>query len=259
MVGMPDFIALAQEAGAVTALPFSSAVGSGDSIKVSFELHNASGTTGNAGTVNWTLPPGWKASPEAWVHDVVPKGGSLKKVVTLTPPVGMTAGTAIIGYKDSRFGWNKEMVLTTYPHGTSVSDCQSTDGWTAKDGAAVCMERGMIKITPKMALGRHDAQSGTKITNNGRVSCALKQIDFSRKPVLKIHIPDQDSHGTAIGVTDEKGQYKQCTSYGAAGTCTIDLVAATRWTGVKDLTLNIDPATGHGKYVRVRSVKVCYP
>jgi hypothetical protein len=238
----------------VTALPFSNAVGSGDSLKVSFELHNASGTTGNAGKVTWTLPPGWKSSPEEWIHGSVPKGGNLKKIVTLTPPAGMTSGTVVIGYKDSRFDWEKELTLTTYPQGASISDCQSTEGWTATGGAAVSMDRGMLKITPKTALDRHDSRSGTKIENNGRVSYALKQIDLSRKPVLKINIPDQDSSGTRIGVTDGTGQYKECILSGGS----IDL-SATKWAGTKDLTLHIDPATSHGKYVRLRCIKVCYP
>lgn len=255
IVGMPDFIALAQEAGAVVALPFSKSVGSGDSLKVSFELHNASGTTGRKGKVSWTLPPGWKSSPEAWVHEAVPKGGNLKKIVTLTPPAGMASGTAVMGYRDSRFCWGKEIVLTTYPQGTSLSDCESTEGWTATNGAAVCMERGMIKITPKTALSRHDASSGTKIQNNGRVTFPLRPIDFGRKPVLEINIPDQDSRGTRIGVTDETGLYKECHSTGGS----IDLSAATQWTGTKNLTLSIDPATSYGKYVRLRSIKVCYP
>ena len=259
IVGMPDFIALAQEAGAVTALPFSNAVGSGDSIKVSFELHNAAGATGSKGKVSWTLPPGWTSSPETWAHEAIPKGGNLKKTVTLTPPAEMTSGNAVIGYRDSRFGWKKELILTTYPHGASVSDCQSMEGWTATNGAAVCVDRGMLKITPKTVLGRHDYMLGTRIENNGRVSCALKQIDFSRKPVLKINIPDQDSSGTRIGVTDETGQYRQCASTSVPGTCSIDLSAVTKWTGTKDLTLSIEPATGHGRYVRIRSVKVCYP
>ncbi len=254
MVGMPDFIALAQEAGAVTAVPFSKAVGSGDTLKVSFELHNASGTTGDAGKVSWTLPPGWKSSPAEWVHGSVPKGGNLKKTVTLTPPAGMTSGTAVIGYKDSRFGWEKELSLTTYPQGSSLSDCESTEGWTATSGATVSVDRGMLKITPKTAVDRHDSRSGTKIENNGRVSYTLKQLDLSRKPVLIINIPDQDSSGTRIGVTDDKGEYKECKISGGS----IDL-SSTKWTGTKDLTLSIDPATSHGKYVRLRSIKVCYP
>jgi hypothetical protein len=259
MVGMPDFIALAQEAGVVTAIPYSDAVGSGDRIKVSVELHNASGKTGRAGEVRWTLPPGWKASPETWDHESVPHGANLKKIVTLTPPPALTSGTVVIGYQDSRYGWSKEFVLTTYPQGASVSDGESTAGWTVTNGAAVCLDRGMLKITPKAALGRHDYTSGARIENNGRASCALRQIDFSRKPVLKIDIPDQDSHGTRIGVTDEAGQYKQLASPSAPGTCSIDLGAGTRWTGTKDLALSIDPAAGYGSYVRIRSIKVCYP
>ncbi len=258
MVGMPDFIALAQEAGAVTALPFSSAVGAGDSLHVSFELHNAAGKTGRAGEVTWTLPPGWKSSPESWDHEAVPSGTSLKKLVTFMPPAAMTSGTVVIGYKDSRHGWSKEFVLTTYPQGVSVSDGRSTEGWTATDGAGVCIDRGMLKITPKTVLGRHDYTSGTRIDNNGRASCALQQIDFGRKPVLKVNIPDQDSHGTRIGVTDEAGQYRQLASANAPGMCSIDLSAVTQWTGTKDLTLSIDPATSYGGYVRIRSIKVCY-
>ncbi len=259
VVGMPDFIALAQEAGAVTALPFSDAVGSGDSINVSFELHNASGATGRKGKVSWTLPPGWKSSPDVWGHEAIPHGGNLKKIVTFTPPTGLTSGTAVIGYKDSRFGWEKELVLATFPQGVTVSDCTSAEGWSATHGAAVCVDRGMLKITPKTVMGRHDYTSGMRIENNGRVSCALKPIDFSRNPILKIHIPDQNSHGTRIGLTDETGQYKQCASTSVPGTCTIDLSAVTRWAGTKNLTLSIDPATGHGSYVRIRSIKVCYP
>lgn len=259
VVGMPDFIALAQEAGAVVAIPFSDAVGAGDRLKVSVELHNASGRTGRAGEVRWTLPPGWTASPETWAHEPVPTGGNLKKIVTLTPPPALTTGTATIGYQDSRHGWSKEFVLATYPQGVSISDGESTEGWTATNGAAICIDRGMLKITPRTAMGRHDHASGTRIENNGRVSCALKQIDFSRKPVLKINLPDQDSHGTRIGVTDEAGHYKQLASVSVPGTCSIDLSAATKWTGTRDLTLNIDPATAYGSFVRIRSIKVCYP
>lgn len=259
MVGMPDFIALAQEAGAVTALPFSDAVGSGDSLHVSFELHNAAGTTGGKGKVSWMLPPAWTSSPESWVHEAVPKGGNLKQLVTFTPPAGMSSGTVAIAYKDSRFGWGKEMLLTTYPQGTNISDCATTEGWTATNGAAVCVDRGMLKITPKTVLGRHDHASGTRVENNGRVCFALKQVDLDRRPVLKIQIPDQNSQGTRIGVTDATGQYKQLATTSGTGTCSIDLSAVTKWTGTKDLTLNIDPATGHGSYVRIRSIKVCYP
>jgi hypothetical protein len=258
VVGMPDFIALAQEAGAVTAIPFSDSVGSGDTIKVSFELHNASGTTGAPGKVTWTMPPGWKSSPESWNHESVPQGGNLKKTVTFIPPAGMTSGTAVISYKDSRFDWDKEMILNTYPGGITVSDCESTQGWTATNGAMVGMERGMIKIMPKTEVSRHDLQLGMKVENNGRVSFPLKQIDFSRKPMLNINIPDQDSIFTKIGVTGETGQYNKCPSNVEGKTYSVDLSAVTKWTGKKDVTLCIDPATSHGKYVRVRSIKICY-
>lgn len=258
IVGMPDFIALAQEAGAVTAVPFSGAVGGGDSIKVSFELHNPAGTTGDPGKVTWTLPPGWKSSPEVWDHASVPQGGSLKKTITFTPPADMTAGTAVIGYKDSRFGWDKEIALTTYPHGATVSDCESVEGWKVSEGATVGIDRGMIRITPKTALSRHDSRTAPRIENNGRASFTLKQVDFSRKPVLKITIPDQDSSAIRIGVADEAGQYKQCQPSISDKTYSIDLEAATKWTGTKDLTLMIDPALGYGSYVRIRSIKICY-
>lgn len=259
MVGMPDFIALAQEAGAVAAIPFSDAVGSGDRLKVSVELHNASGRTGREGEVRWSLPPGWTVSPETWEHEAVPRGGNLNKIVTLTPPPGLTSGTAVIGYQDSRHRWSKEFTLTTCAQSVSVSDGESTEGWTVTNGAAICTDRGMLRIAPKTALSRHDHTTGTRIENNGRVSRALGQIDLSRKPVLKIAIPDQDSHATWIGVTDEAGQYKRLASADAPGTCSIDLGAVTKWTGTKNLALTIDPATGYGSYVGIRSIKVCYP
>jgi GxGYxYP putative glycoside hydrolase C-terminal domain len=259
MVGMPDFIALAQEAGAVNALPFSNAVGSGDDIKVTFELHNASGATGDAGTVSWTLPPGWKSSPDSWRHGSVPQGTCLKQTVTWTPPANLTSGTVLIGYGDSRFAWKKELALTTYPQAANVSNCESLNGWTATDGASILIDRGMLKVVPRVGLERHDFTNGERIPNNGRVSCALKQIDFSRKPVLKINFPDQDSHGSKIGLIDEVGQYKECANFSVVGVCFIDLSSATKWTGTKDLTLCIDPASGYGRYARIRSIKVFYP
>ena len=260
IVGMPDFIDLALESGAVVAAPFSDGVGSGDSIKVSFELHNASGKTGQEGKVTWTLPPGWKSSPTEWSHGPVPAGSNLKQVVTFTPPEGMAKGSVSIGYKDSRLTWEKEFVLTTYPQGSIVTDCDSAAGWTASDGATVTMERGMIKITPQTARARCDYFAANRaVGKTGRVTFPLKQIDFSRKPVLKINIPDQDGDGTVIGLLNEAGEWKKCLETSGVDVCSIDLATVTKWEGIKDATLTFDPVTKFGSHVRIRSIKVCYP
>ena len=260
IVGMPDFIGLATESGALVAVPFSDGVGSGDSIKVSFELHNAMGATGKAGKVTWTLPAGWKASPEAWSHGPVPVGSNLKQVVTFTPPEGMTKGTVSISYQDSRFPWEKEFFLTTYPRGNTVTDCHSAEGWTVSGGASVSMDRGMIRIAPQSARARCDYFAANKAgRDTGRATLPLKQIDFSRKPVIKINIADQDGDGTVIGLLDEKGGWKKCLETSGVDTCSIDLATVTKWDGVKEVTLTLDPVTKFGSFSRIRSIKVCYP
>lgn len=259
IVGMPDFIGLATESGAVAAVPFSDGVGSGDSLKVSFDLHNALGATGRPGKVTWTLPAGWKASPAEWSHGPVLTGSNLKQVVTFTPPEGMTSGTVSIGYKDSRFQWEKELLLTTYPKGITVSDCQFAEGWTASGGASVGMDRGLIKITPSKGRDRYEYFMDRVDKPTGRVTLALKQIDFSRKPILKINIADQNGVGTIIGLIDEKQAWKRCLETGGDDIFSIDLATVTKWNGLKDTTLTLDPVTKFGSYCRIRSIKVCYP
>jgi hypothetical protein len=259
VVGMPDFIGLAEESGAVVALPYSDGVGSGDSVKVKFQLHNASGQTGLPGKITWTLPPGWKSSLSEWNHGPVPVGSNLKQVVTFTPPAGTTNGSSSFVYQDSRFRWKKEFFLTTYPKGSTVTDCDSTAGWTAANGAAVTMDRDMIKVTPKTVRTRSAYfGSGKSFANTGRVTFPLQQIDFSRKPILKITIPDLNGSGTTIGLLNAKGVWKKYAE-GGLGTSSIDLAAVTQWTGTQEVTLTLDPATRYGSLVRIRSIKVCYP
>jgi hypothetical protein len=259
VVGMPDFIGLAEESGAVVAMPYSDGVGNGDQMKVKFQLHNPSGHTGKPGIVTWTLPAGWTASPKEWNHGPVPLGSNLKQVVTFTPPVGITNGTATFVYQDSRFGWKKEFSLTTYPQSTTFTDCESTEGWTASNGALLTMERDMIKVTPQTTRTRSDYfESGRSVINTGRVTFPLKQIDFSRKPILKITLLDLNGNGTIIGFLNDKGVWKKYAEVGQ-GTCSVDLATLTKWVGKQDLTLTLDPSTRFGSFVRVRNIKVCYP
>ena len=258
IVGMPDFIALAEESGGLTATAYSDAIGSGDQIKVSIRLHNASGATGGKGVVTWSLPPDWHSSSEKWVHGNVPAGSFLETVVTLTPPAGMGEGRAIVTLKDSRFAWDRQITLNTFPESRTVTNCESADGWTASDGAVCSMDRGMIKIVPKTILKRHDSFNGVRPGNNGSVSFTLGEVDFARGPLLKISIPDQESSSTQISVSDETGVAKVCAASGSPGVVTIDLKAKTQWKGVKKLSLHLSPATSHGEMVRVRNVKICY-
>lgn len=259
IVGMPDFIGLAEEAGAVVAVPYSDGVGSGDSVKVKFQLHNPSGQTGLPGKITWTLPPGWTSSPADWDHGPIPVGSNLKRVVTFTPPGGSTNGSASFVYQDSRFRWKKGFSLTTYPRTTTVTDCDSVAGWTASNGASVAMERDMIKVTPQKARTRSDYfENGRSVADTGRVTFPLKQIDFSRKPILKITIADLNGSGTTIGLLNSKGVWKQYAEIGQ-GASSIDLATVTQWAGTQDVTLTLDPATRFGSLVRIRSIKVCYP
>jgi GxGYxYP putative glycoside hydrolase C-terminal domain len=259
VVGMPDFIGLAEESGAVVASPYSDGVGAGDSIKVKFQLHNASGQTGKPGKVAWTLPPGWTSSPAEWGHGPVPQGSNLKQVVTFIPPAGASPGAVKIVYQDSRFRWKKDFSLTVYPKAVNVTDCESTTGWTALKGALLTMDRDMIKLASPTGRSRADYFEAARApANSGRVTFSLSQIDFSRNPILKITVPDLNGSGTVIGLLDQKGVWKKCGD-ASVGTTSIDLATITKWKGTQDITLTLDPVTLYGRFARIRNIKVCYP
>ena len=260
VVGIQDFVGLAQDAGALAAVPYSDSVGAGDSVQISIELHNASGNTGGAGTVSWNLPTGWTASQDNWAHGTVATGSNLKQVVTFTPPAGMTSGTAGITFSDSRFTWTKQVLLTTYADGRTVTDCQSASGWSTTGGAGVSMDGGMVKVVPMTPVMRYEYWSGTSVANNGRAAYWMGWVDLSRNPVLKLNIPEEVSVHTTIGISDETGAYKSAAStINAPANYSIDIKAVTGWSGERYLALNLDPVKLYGKYLKVRSSKLCYP
>jgi len=259
VVGMPDFIELAQEAGGMAIVPYSDGVGAGDSIKVSIELHNASGNTGDAGTITWNLPVGWTASPSSWTHGAVAKGANLKRIVTFKAPSGMSNGSTSITFSDTRFTWNKQLLLTTYAASRTISDCSTSTGWTATGGASVFTDGGAVKIEPAFSQRRFDYKSGSIITNNGEVTYPIGAVDFSKDPILKINLPDLDCNFANIGVIDETGKYVACNSgIKELGVYTFNLKSITKWSGIKTLTLYIKPSTNFGSHVKIRSVKLCY-
>ena len=96
------------------------------------------------------------------------------------------------------------------------------------------------------------------MANTGRVTFPLKQIDFSRNPILKITLPDHNGNGTTIGLLNEKGVWKKCAEI-SEGTSSIDLATVTKWAGRQTITLTLDPVTRFGSLVRIRNIKVCYP
>jgi autotransporter-associated beta strand protein len=259
LVGMPDFLGLAHEAGAFTVVPYAEGVGAGDTLQVALTLRKPVETPanyGNAGTVSWTLPDGWTSVPASWNHDAVAAGTTATQIVTLIPPSTLTNGTVNITFRDDRVSWTRSLVVKTYQGGTTVTNGAATTGWTPSAGAAVQMENGMVKVRPSQELRRSDyTRRGDTQVDNGRVSLPLGKVDLSRQPFLEINIPDQDSGDTRIGVASStanffvndvpKGTFMS--SLGVLGT-----------TGVQDLTLTIDPARRHGRYVAVRAVKVHY-
>jgi hypothetical protein len=117
----------------------------------------------------------------------------------------------------------------------------------------------MIHVTPLAAKTRADYfGSGRATPNNGRVTFPLPPIDFSRKPILKVTVADLNGSGTILGLIDAKGVWKKSAESGQ-GTTAIDLATVIPGNGLQNLTLTLDPVTRYGSFVRIRSVKVCYP
>lgn len=262
-VGMQDFIGLAQDAGALAVVPYTDSVGSGDSVKISVELHNVAGRTGGAGNVTWTLPPGWTSSPASWAHGTVPLGSNLRQVVTFTPPSGMKSGSVTITFKDSRFAWTKQVSLTTYPESFTVTDCPSTAGWTLSNGAGLAMDNGMIQVSPRLKLKRYDYLNGIRLQGstgvNGVASFPIGWVDFDRGPVLNVNVPVDVTARSNISISDSVGGRKGVIdTEGRPNIYSPDLQALTGWTGSHYLTLNVNPSAMFGDYLDLRSAKICY-
>ncbi len=248
VVGMPDFIALAQEAGALAVRPLVTGVGSNGTLAVDIRLHNLSGTTGAAGAIRWNLPVGWSAQEEQWAHGPVAKGTTLSHRLLLTAPRFAERGVAQVSFSDSRVpAVTRSLRLSTHPDGSLLSDGSSQTGWHASGGAALAVRDGRVVITPATVV--QDSWRQKAPESNGRATFALGKMDFARLPILEVHLPANFSK-TCIGVSNGD-RHVQLAETSAPGVFTFDLAKMTKWTGVTDAVLTIDPGVTWGFHVEL--------
>ena len=262
VVGMPDFIALAREAGGFTVIPQTGGAGSLEKVGIDVVLHNPDGITGNPGTVQWTLPSGWTSTETWWAHGPVPKGGMLKHTVFIQAPARLARGTVSIAFNDSRITWGPRTIhLETYPEGRTAMEGPHTDGWVAQDGASVAIENGMVKLLPAKPISTDyfygNIQNGDREHPTlGRLLYPIGSVDFQRRPVLEFDIPENGSN-YAFGINEGNsfvwlgsGNWKQ--------RFVINLSEKVKWTGTKSLNIWFNPVTSSGRFVLLRNVRLYY-
>ena len=253
VVGMPDFIALAQEAGsfAVNA-PVVGTAGGGPAA-IDLMLRNPGTATLQAGRISWHLPEGWRASEDSWSYANVSPHAVESKRITLTAPAGFTSGEAIIRFADTRVpAVERRVVLSGYARSRLITAGRSVDGWMCSGGAQIGMDEGRATIKP--AVIAKDFWKKKAPEQNGQVRLALGKIDMERNPVLEIDLAD--NCGKTRILVDDGSKAVQVVETDIPGRTIIDLRAKTAWRGDQDLAVLIAPGVTWGYHVRLGSIAV---
>ncbi len=240
VVGIDDMATLARQAGAFSVHVDGLGLSPGEKVPVEITLRNPDGDLGDAGTVTWTLAPGWSATEESWAHDSVATGQALRHTVTLT--AGPDRGRARVVFTDSRSGQTRAAGIDVYAETVLVGDFSSTGGWQ-ETGASLAVENGLGKITTP-----------------GRFASVRKAvtIDFDRRPVLEISVPRAEG-AWALKVNDQTLPMDISLQRDTreTGRYMYDLPNLVGWQGRK-LTEVILFAIGEGQSVYIDDVKVRY-
>ena len=261
VVGMPDFIALAREAGGFTVEPESSGVAAGDKLALNLTLRNPDGLTGKAGTVTWTLPPGWTAGAGAWRHGAVARGGVLRYRLEIQAPPTLARGAAKIALRESSAVCGERLVETqTYPAGRLVSDGTKTDGWRLENDARAAVESGGLRLLPPEPITSetHKAQviNGPRLKiKHGNAVLSLGQLDMARRPLVELLVAESRSDWNA---RLRVGKWNGNIGRNAVGLITCDVTKLSAQSGKQDAELSIDPMGSCGESVLVRSVRMFY-
>jgi hypothetical protein len=242
VIGIGDLERLAREAGELTASAVQSGVGPGAKVRVELVRRNPDGASGDAGTVNWSLPPGWSASEASWPHDAVPPRGILRHALTVTCPAGQARAAARLEFRDTRLPCPAGLRLECYPELLTVDDFANADGWRGEKGGALTVAGGIGHFT-----GR---DGGSRLVRS-------LDIDLDRAPVLEVLASAYDGKW-GVSVDDGRGEKWLLRDSPVQGSLCFDLARLTGWTGKRHVTLAVYPAMSFGTWVDLKSISLGY-
>ena len=263
VVGMPDFERLSREAGGFTVAPDGTQAAGGLPFGVTCEVRNADGRQGGAGRVTWALPEGWKADASAWPYGPTPKAGVARRRIVFTPPPCASPADASLVFTDSRMACPRTVRVTCCPGGRMVSDGQTPADWVSTNGVAASMEGGLLRLSPPQPITSEkmwsEINTGPKISvPHGQALLALGAVDLDRQPVLEWEVAARFTGKYAARLLSGSDVRWLHPDKGGIGFVQIDLQLATKWKGVKEIALAIDPVETWGDALYVRRVTLCY-
>ena len=251
VVGMPDFIALAQEAGRLAVKADVDGIAPGGSVGIDVAVRNPTSAELPAGIVSWQLPVAWGGSQGTWKHPPVMARSLVRYHLTLKAPVDLPPGpTAIIFDLDQVPAKKHRVELMGYADSRRVVPGNPAPDWKVGQGATVRMTPNGIIVMPATIVEDHWRKKAPE--RNGEARISLGKLDLARGPVVDIDLQDNDSH-TRIYLDDGKKAVLVADT-DISERLSIDVAEKTGWKGQKEVSLVIAPGVFWGRRVTVAQI-----
>lgn len=255
VVGMPDFIALAQEAGRLAVKAEANGIIPGGSMGIEISVRNPTEALLPAGNVTWEFPATWGGKSGAWKHPPVASRSVIRHHLQFTAPVELRPGPANIVFSvDQVPAVKRRLEITGYEESRQLYPAVPTPKWSAENGATVQASATEVFIIPAIVVDDFWKKKAPEVNGQGRMS--LGNLDLKREPVLDIDLVDNESH-TRIYLDDGKKSILVADT-DLAERISLDVVAKTGWTGSKEASLVIAPGVFWGKRVTVANIRLHY-
>ena len=255
VVGMPDFIALAQEAGRLAVKADVTGILPGDSFGIDVTLRNPSSGDLPSGTVSWQLPAAWGGTQGTWAHPPVPARSLIRKHLQIQAPVDLRPGPTAITFSLDQVPAKKHLVeLMGYADGRRVFPRNPLPTWKAAQGATMQMTPNGIVVIPATVVEDHWRTKAPE--HNGEVRVSLGSLDVAREPVINMDMFDNDGH-TRVYLDDGKKAILVADT-DVTERLRIDVAEKTGWKGHKDISLVIGPGVFFGRSVTIAQIDLHY-
>ncbi|MGL4593703.1 MAG: GxGYxYP domain-containing protein [Thermoguttaceae bacterium] len=259
VVGMPDFIALGQQAGRLDVRTQTTLASPSNPLEVEIFVRNATDTPMPSGEVRWELPNGWTSSVDHFIYQEIPAYSKTSQTITLVPPDDFVKGTAKITFADSQ---NRAVIKSLFLEGCqkTVSICRDNIiGEWKEDGVKIEATDNGVKIIPREQFfdSYNIANRELVKSGNGRAILALGEIDFTEQPFLLINLTDAIGK-TRFRITNGKETWALAETNVPDILC-IDLKSKLHWFKDKrHLSLVVEPGLSIGRPVTISHIGIGY-
>ena len=255
VVGMPDFIALAQEAGRLAVKADVLGIVPGEVFSINVAVRNPSSVELPAGTVSWQLPAAWGGAQGTWAHPTVKARSLIRHHLVFQAPDNLRPGLDVINFSlDQVPAMRHRVEMMGYADGRRVWPSDPAPEWKVAQGATVRMTDNGILIVPATIVDDHWRTKAPERNGEARVSLGI--LDLAREPTLDIDLRDNDGH-TRIYLDDGKKSVLVADT-DLTERLSIKVAEVTGWKDAKNVSLVIAPGVFWGKRVILGSIDLHY-